>query len=422
VSFDFLNRSDYVNNVASLDLLRKSIKESISFDAYGKRDIFPALVLIPPKAMTVTEAASHGAPTKRAVSQQAKGTNYIFKVRILGKNSPHQYLPDPTDPSFNINPDESTCSPLTIVNLHTTVVMIHQGGFGTPASPPAAGDIVEIRLQRNGAGGALNMQIGEYVKKVAGQGTGGSNFDQSGTYSVVGNFDYLDEYMPVKALTATYTDPGATPIKITNGSLLKEGIIESAKKGSKQYRPKILKNLTQDYDNLAMAFANANGGKQLGAYGYRPLAVQISLSKDPEKAGLAAEPGTSNHGWGTAIDLHYYSSATSSTQIKLEFNSPEYKWLLKNAHKHGWENPSWALQGRGREEPWHWESTKMNRFINLGGNTRPPPGASSRPPPAPETPPVAEYTSAEEDLMAGYDADDVYTSAEEDLMAFSDEY
>ena len=86
-----------------------------------------------------------------------------------------------------------------------------------------------------------------------------------------------------------------------------------------------------------MAFANANGGKQLGAYGYRPLVVQISLSKDPEKAGLAAEPGTSNHGWGTAIDLHYYSSATSSTQIKLEFNSPEYKWLLKNAHKHGWE-------------------------------------------------------------------------------------
>ena len=279
--------------------------------------------------MTITEGASYGAPTKRAAAQQAAGKNWIFKVRILGKNSPHQYLPDPTDPAFRpataAGDASSTCDPLTIVNLHTTVVMLTKDD----ASPPAFGDIVEIRLRRNGAGGALNMQIGEYVKLVAGQNDGGSNFNRSGAYSVVGNFDYLDEYMPVKALIATYTDPPSAPIQITNGSLLKEGIIESAKKGSKYYRPKILKNLTQDYDNLAMAFANANGGKQLGAYGYRPLAVQISLSKDPEKAALAAEPGTSNHGWGTAIDLHYYSSSESSTQIDLKYNSPEYKWLLK---------------------------------------------------------------------------------------------
>ena len=194
--WDFLKRSDYVSADGSLDLLRKAIKDSISFDAYGERDVFPALVLVPPKAMTNTEGASYGAPTKFAVGQQARGTNYIFKVRILGENSPHQYLPDPMDPNFKLAPsaekddDDGTCSPLTIVSLHTTAVMIAQGSFNGAASPPAAGDIVEIRLRRDGAEGALNMQVGQYVKLVAGQGSGGTNFRPPG-YTIAGNFDYL---------------------------------------------------------------------------------------------------------------------------------------------------------------------------------------------------------------------------------------
>jgi hypothetical protein len=195
VPWDFLKRSDYVSADGSLDLLRKAIKDSISFDAYGDRSVFPAIVLVPPKALTITEAATHGAPTKFAVGQQARGTNYIFKVRILGNNSPHQYLPDPMDPSFKLTneqaDDDGTCSPLTIVSLHTTAVMIAQGSFGSSASPPAMGDIVEIRLRRNGAEGALNMQVGEYVKLVAGQGAGGTNFNRGG-YTIAGVFDYLE--------------------------------------------------------------------------------------------------------------------------------------------------------------------------------------------------------------------------------------
>ena len=195
--WDFLDRSDYVSADGSLDLLRKAIKDSISFDAYGDRSVFPAIVLVPPKALTITEAAAQGAPTKFAVGQQARGTNYIFKVRILGNNSPHQYLPDPMDPSFKLAPasekedDDGTCSPMTIVSLHTTAVMIAQGSFASTASPPAAGDIVEIRLRRNGAEGALNMQVGEYVKLVAGQGAGGTNFNRGG-YTIAGVFDYLE--------------------------------------------------------------------------------------------------------------------------------------------------------------------------------------------------------------------------------------
>ena len=68
-----------------------------------------------------------------------------------------------------------------------------------------------------------------------------------------------------------------------------------------------------------------------------------------EKPALAAVPGTSNHGWGLALDL--CGGAQS-------FGSAQYAWLAANAPAFGWVNPAWARPGAGREEPWHWEFTR----------------------------------------------------------------
>lgn len=51
----------------------------------------------------------------------------------------------------------------------------------------------------------------------------------------------------------------------------------------------------------------------------------------------AAIPGTSNHGWGLAIDLE--NARTAST--------PVARWLIAHAHEYGW---SAELQS----ESWHW--------------------------------------------------------------------
>ncbi|MGK2874399.1 MAG: M15 family metallopeptidase [Nocardioides sp.] len=79
---------------------------------------------------------------------------------------------------------------------------------------------------------------------------------------------------------------------------------------------------------------------------YRSLDAQQRLSA--AKPGLAARPGTSNHGWGVAIDL--CGGAES-------FGTAEYTWLLANATDTGWTNPTWAQQGGSKPEPWHWEYT-----------------------------------------------------------------
>lgn len=77
---------------------------------------------------------------------------------------------------------------------------------------------------------------------------------------------------------------------------------------------------------------------------YRTLAQQQSLYAT--KPGLAATPGTSNHGWATALDL---CGGVES------FDTAEHQWLADNASRWGWVNPSWAQRYGSRPEPWHWE-------------------------------------------------------------------
>jgi hypothetical protein len=77
---------------------------------------------------------------------------------------------------------------------------------------------------------------------------------------------------------------------------------------------------------------------------YRSLAAQRTLAR--QKPSLAARPGTSEHGWGLAVDL--FGGVES-------YRSAEHRWLREHAPAFGWDNPPWARDGGSREEPWHWE-------------------------------------------------------------------
>ncbi len=81
----------------------------------------------------------------------------------------------------------------------------------------------------------------------------------------------------------------------------------------------------------------ANAGVTIGITdSYRPLAVQERLAKEKglySQGGLAATPGTSNHGWGMALDLD------------LDANALE--WMRENGHEYGFVEDV-------PREPWHW--------------------------------------------------------------------
>lgn len=66
------------------------------------------------------------------------------------------------------------------------------------------------------------------------------------------------------------------------------------------------------------------------------------------RGNLAAWPGTSNHGWGVAVDL---GSPLDNR------NSTEHQWLVENAPKYGWW---WAGRTFSQVEPWHFEFDGRN--------------------------------------------------------------
>ncbi len=98
------------------------------------------------------------------------------------------------------------------------------------------------------------------------------------------------------------------------------------------------------YRAMSAAYAAAFGGPICITDSYRTYAAQVKLYG--EKPALAAVPGTSNHGWGLAVDL------CGGIQ---NFGTPQYAWMVANAGRFGFLHPTWADPGNGREEPWHWE-------------------------------------------------------------------
>lgn len=103
--------------------------------------------------------------------------------------------------------------------------------------------------------------------------------------------------------------------------------------------------------DAAVAFAKLNEAymRQFGdsitlTDSYRSYAQQVSVRR--RKPALAAVPGTSQHGWGLAVDI----------ADGVNERNDRYYWLRKNAPRYGWDNPPWARQGgSGKYEPWHWE-------------------------------------------------------------------
>jgi gas vesicle protein len=84
---------------------------------------------------------------------------------------------------------------------------------------------------------------------------------------------------------------------------------------------------------------------------YRPLAEQQRIYAN--RPGMAAVPGHSNHGYGTAVDL------CGGVQSE---GSAEFNWLEAYGKKYEWFHPSWAYSSPF--EPWHWEYTKENTPTN----------------------------------------------------------
>lgn len=91
-------------------------------------------------------------------------------------------------------------------------------------------------------------------------------------------------------------------------------------------------------DSLTALVADAKrAGVNIGITdSYRPYAEQVDLAKRKglySQGGLAAKPGTSDHGWGMAADL--------------DLDPRAQDWMRANAGRYGFVEDT-------PREPWHW--------------------------------------------------------------------
>ncbi|HEU4491101.1 MAG TPA: M15 family metallopeptidase [Jiangellales bacterium] len=141
-------------------------------------------------------------------------------------------------------------------------------------------------------------------------------------------------FPPVPGCDATVPDEDT----VSNGGLGEEHLCPVG--GGHLLRP----DAAAAYLALSEAYQEARGSAPCLTDSYRSLATQLDLAA--RKPGLAARPGTSEHGWGVAVDLGCGVEVATSAA---------HHWMLEHADTYGWVNPAWAQPGGSRPEPWHWE-------------------------------------------------------------------
>jgi LAS superfamily LD-carboxypeptidase LdcB len=111
-----------------------------------------------------------------------------------------------------------------------------------------------------------------------------------------------------------------------------------------------------------LAAANADGVALApeGYFSHDPIAVSGCYRSYDEQVvardyfcgkgacDAAAEPGTSRHGLGHAVDFRDDAG-------ELTFDAKGYAWLVDHASEFGFFHPDWAEPDGRNPEPWHWE-------------------------------------------------------------------
>jgi len=183
---------------------------------------------------------------------------------------------------------------------------------------------------------------------------------------VTGRPEVLDPSIPNDIHSQTITSEAS--MKTVNVSNYDNGQIPLDKMKKNKFLSKslggdssyLMSEASDSLDALMNAFNNASfKGKQSITFtdGYRSLQRQEAMFAKYGQ-GRAAKPGTSNHGWGIAIDIYWGIRTNMFKDIDSRpsaFKHPNYIWFFENGPNFGWFNPTKLRDDSKTDEWWHWE-------------------------------------------------------------------
>ena len=157
----FRDISNYTAPRDALELFGASLRQGLVYDAYGVQTDFRAIVLSRPISFSKGVGYNTGFYDDTAAQSNTPTARFVFKARILGSPSPHDFLPNPCNPTYAVN----GAAALEIIGMHTK--------FISPADyrgrPPLLGDIVNVKLVAGAF--SYNLQEGEFAS-LASRGDG----------------------------------------------------------------------------------------------------------------------------------------------------------------------------------------------------------------------------------------------------------
>ena len=153
---DFIDFSTFTDLGNAFDLFSNSIRRAFTYDAYGDKTKFQAVVLTNPIPVNPDDLKYFVGTGEENVSK--KISQFVYRARILGENSPHEFLPNPCDATFAANQVQA----LKIIEMHT--LFVSNVEFGTAETLPKINSVVEVQLEKNTFG--YNLQYGKHIKVV----------------------------------------------------------------------------------------------------------------------------------------------------------------------------------------------------------------------------------------------------------------
>ena len=135
--------------------LRWSLRGEDDYDSYQKDNQFVARVIFADDVHSEVSASELLAVFGTMVSSEEAKNAKKFRGRIIGKNSPHSFLPDPCNPDFQGEENEELTK--NLINLHTLFYIMN-----APDSTPAVNSYWLVTLNASGCPGApFNLQFAQ---------------------------------------------------------------------------------------------------------------------------------------------------------------------------------------------------------------------------------------------------------------------
>ena len=171
---NFLDWTLFTDPSSGRELHNNSIRKTLKYDIYQDKTKFKAVALTDMEPMSeegsniiAGSGTGDGSYTMQGFEDAElatmKNVRWQFKARILGHDSPHNFIPNPCDTTY-VRTAEDMERAMSYVQMHTTFITPTDFDMDGGRELVKQGDIVWVQLEKNVS--SYDLQLGKFLSKI----------------------------------------------------------------------------------------------------------------------------------------------------------------------------------------------------------------------------------------------------------------